>query len=394
MRTAPLLLGLIPWLAFAYDAPEVFITATCDGDSVYVDLNWSPVPGASVYKVFYQPRLTDAPELFGQSTVTSFAGAVPTEWSWHGAPDILGFFRVVATDHASVLFPAGSFIMGGFEYSPEHEVTLSHAFTLGGMEVTNLEYMAAAQWALDNGQASVVNGILVAYGQPLLHMTSNWCEITFADGRLALRRAPDAGLMGDFDDWDSYEPDQHPVKGVTWYGAATCCDWLSMIDGLEPYYQGLWNQIPSQRNPYLAEGYRLPTEAEWEYSAQFNNHRTFPWGDAAPACDRTNSRISSTHYCVGWTSPVGTRPTGASGRGLLDMGGNVWEWTNDWFAAYAGNAQLDPVGPNTGTLRTPRGGSWISDAQDSRCVSRLQRLPAESSDYIGFRVCKTEGASR
>jgi formylglycine-generating enzyme required for sulfatase activity len=302
----------------------------------------------------------------------------------------LGFrpCRTVQSPMDMVVVPAGTFMMGQAGVAePEHQVSLSHIFWLGRTEVTNQQYLETAQWAVDHGHASVDNNQLMAYDVALLDLSSSYCEITFIDGQFGLRRAPGAGDVG-FDQATSYDPTQHPVKLVSWYGAAYYCDWLSMMDGLPAYYNGQWSQIPNPNNPYDALGYRLPTEAEWEYAARYNDERTYPWGVGTPDCSHANY-YNSMGNCVGWSSPIGSLPDGVSTVGLHDMAGNNWKWCNDWPAIYSNNSETDPLGSSTGSRRVIRGGAWFDDSSWLPCAKRHDYPPSAMVSNSGFRLCRT-----
>ncbi len=282
--------------------------------------------------------------------------------------------------------PPGSFVMGDGEALCGYELrntTLTKAFRLGRFEITNAQYIEALEWAFANAYITAsVDHVLDGLDDTmveLIDLDDPGCEIAYnGGGDFALR---DAGY--------GLNPG-HPVIEVTWYGAARYCDWLSLYEGLPRAYDHEGDWACNGGDPYSAEGYRLPTEAEWEYAARFNDQRIYPWGNDSPTCARANYGD-----CNDWTVEAGTLPGGVSALGFHNMGGNLSEWCNDWWEVCGidTSAVTDPAGPASGVYRLLRGGCWFYTdlADEIRCARRLHVYPTDSYEYYGFRICRTGG---
>jgi formylglycine-generating enzyme required for sulfatase activity len=138
---------------------------------------------------------------------------------------------------------------------------------------------------------------------------------------------------------------------------------------------------------------RLPTEAEWELAARgaAPSMRVFPWGDEPADCTKAN--MGGPAGCLGDTDLVGRRTAGISPWGAMDMAGNVWEWTADWYDAgyYAASPDRDPRGPSRGTLKVMRGGCWASGSDSLRVSCRKAELPGTWAPNVGLRCVRPEG---
>jgi formylglycine-generating enzyme required for sulfatase activity len=176
-----------------------------------------------------------------------------------------------------------------------------------------------------------------------------------------------------------WKGDGLPVEQVGWVEAVEYCNRRSRREGLIPAYGGDGENITCD---FTATGYRLPTEAEWEYAAKGGNKDLMVYEYSG-----SNSPGSVAWYdgnSGGSPQQVGTKQ--ANSLGLYDMSGNVWEWCQDRYGNYPGGAQTDPRGPSTGDYRVLRGGSWIDSARYMRSVDRLYFTPWTRSFNIGFRL--------
>lgn len=281
-----------------------------------------------------------------------------------------------------VHIPAGPFLMGSDKKSdpdsydseqPQHEVTLSDYY-LARYPVTQAQFY------------EFVHG--GGYADPRY-----WAEATAADVWKdgAIKDIYFKPRQGPYDYGEPFSLPNHPVTGITWWEALAYCRWLeeslkavsaqrSGEISVSPQESAFWRGLAEEKLVLS-----LPSEAEWEKAARGVDGRIYPWGEAFDA-DKANTSETG----LGTTNAVGCFPGGASPYGLLEMSGNVWEWTRNLAKEY-------PYIPDDGRenllteseeRRVLRGGSFNSNQMDSRCAKRIQDYVTYEGKYRfgGFRV--------
>lgn len=233
-----------------------------------------------------------------------------------------------------MVLPPGQFRMGSPRFEdelPVHPVQIRQRFALSETEVTQAQYLA-----------------VVGENPSYFKDQPNWQE--------------------------------RPVERVSWLDAVNYCNKLSEKEGLSPCYKVHGAEVTWEGLGCL--GYRLPTEAEWEYAARADAATEYAGGD----------QLDEVAWYVGnagkQTQPVGTKK--ANAWLLKDLSGNVWEWVWDFYTENYKQAQRrDPVGPESGSRRVIRGGAWDYDAEYARVADRFGNEPGDRDKNVGFRLARS-----
>jgi len=248
--------------------------------------------------------------------------------------------------------------------------------------------------ALDE-QVFTTLGITVTLGSPAGQLGREGDEVltqvsileNLAIAPYEVTQAQWAALMGDTP--SEFLGDDLPVHKIDWYRAVEYCNALSTADGFTPAYTIDGHSVEWNRE---ADGWRLPTEAEWEWFARGESFEAFCGG----AITETGFGLDPVLDQYGWyggnADPARPQPVGGKSPnafGLYDMHGNVAEWCWDWYAAYEEGPLLDPSGPDFGELKVIRGGDWFYQAKACRSASRETFPPGSRDNRVGFRVIRT-----
>ncbi len=356
-------------------APQALAVVEGNGQ---VTLSWNASAGATGYKLYFGTE-------FGVNRLSGTAVAgVSSPYVLSGLANNTAYFFVVSAVgpsgegftssqvsatpvavepvQAMVSIPGGTFAMGdnlldpaapASYATPVHNVTVS-AFTLDRHETTYAQWRVVYDWAIANGYDFDSPG---------------------RNGALQIGT-------------------NMPVTQVSWYDVVKWLNARSEKEGRNPVYFTDAGHTVVYRSgridladaalDWTANGYRLPTDAEWEWAARGAlAGQTYPWGNVL---DPTRA-----NYDRGTSTSVGSYP--ANGYGLRDMAGNVWEWTWDWQASdYSADAAgvVNPHGPASGAFRTRRGGSYVYGERYLRNFDKMFRVPTYSGPYFGFRSASSQ----
>ena len=285
------------------------------------------------------PTSSNTPAAQPSSTAgPTTTGATPSPSATPGAAPTLAALIKDAKGIEMALIPAGVFVIGSDanerDEIPVHEVYLPNYY-IDIYEVSNLSYLACVRAGSCRSPDET---------------SSNSRQSYFGD--------PDYA--------------NYPVIYVNWSAAQSYCQW---------------------------RGTKLPTEAEWEKAARGTDRRIYPWGDSlksieANFCDKNCTQswaLKSINDGFNDTAPAGSYPNGVSPFGVYDMAGNVWEWVADWYDEnyYSKLVYENPLGPEVGTMRILRGGSWLDLISDLRVSKRYRQRPDGSYPTAGFRCAWT-----
>ncbi len=243
-------------------------------------------------------------------------------------------------ENQMILVPAGTFTMGSAKRAtdekPAHKVYLD-SYYISKYEVTNAEYYEFWRSLQENDSETTQKATQ--------HTPENFTYLPH---------------IGAWPERATKFPD-YPIVGVSWHDAKAYAEWKSM---------------------------RLPTEAEWEKAARGYTDRIWPWGNAITPLANTSDKNDGYENRI---APVGSFPKGKSFYGAMDMAGNVWEWTADWYSDvyYFHSPKQNPTGPTTGSWRIVRGGSWIDKLTRCSTTFRFYLYPTLKTSFVGFRLAKT-----
>lgn len=310
------------------------------------------------------------------------------------------------------LIKGGTFQMGdvfdeGVRFAtPVHKVTIS-SFYLNKFEVTVEEFSAFVDDCKYATSAEKPNKFEAPTGEGQSSSVGEKYNRQLATCGAHLLGPPSNGSWGEDASWknpDFEQSSKDPVTCVSWRDAVCYCNWLSKKEGLPAAYDvESGNLLDAKGNPTTdvtkAKGYRLPTEAEWEFAAR-EGGKKIRFGNGSNVARSSEMNINASGAPSPYsekgefrkkTVPVGSfKPNSLS---LCDMSGNVWEWCSDFLCEYTSDPGTDPYQIEKlifGPRHAARGGPWVGDADSARVAARFGWVAEDRCNNIGFRLAKSE----
>lgn len=271
-------------------------------------------------------------------------------------------------DSNLILINGGTFILGDIwgdddpNDSPTSVVSLGNYY-ISNHEVTIGEYLVFMNDVNISNDGYIKGNKIIDLGDFDCSVSKNFTGFNFKSNKF-------------------FDSDSCPITEITWFGALEYCNWLSENNGLEQVYIIDSNTVIFDK---MKSGYRLPTEAEWEYAARSGGREDQQWSG-------TNSNEYLDNYAWYYSNsgnkayPIKSKNPNAFG--LYDMSGNVWEWCWDWYGDYDISNKTNPIGPISGSRRVIRGGYWYATSIGCKTSFRTHSNPQGGTGSIGFRIAQ------
>ena len=281
---------------------------------------------------------------------------------------------IINSNDNMISIEGGEFVMGD-HYSegwddelPTHTVNLSN-FSINKYEITHKEFITFLN-------IKSIDSTGYYNENKIINLDASKCAVEYSNNHFI------------FSSNNVVPTIECPIIEITWFGACEYSNWLSEIYNLDQCYTIITDSVDCNFN---ANGYRLPTEAEWEYAARGGVNHTDDYRYSG--CHETSDLTDYAWYSSNSTNqlqPVGEKLENQ--LGIFDMSGNAYEFCWDWFSSeYYNETPTDnPLGPETGDYRVSRGADWNDSAIFNRVTARYSSYPYTSNGYLGFRIAKSD----